>query len=230
MYSNDEDTNDMTRQTGRWTREEHQAFLAGLRLHGREWKQVAQSIKTRTSSQIRSHAQKYFAKGTKDRAEGTKSDWARSMSATFAALAERRQKLLSQSPHTNQPCTHRHNQSLQPPSDQGIGRKISPSQPEVRSFSDEEMLALSVLAGSTKNRKRRIIPSPPSNFTLRSHANSISIVNIKSEISSKHYDSYSSSYSASPVDKKKTCRGRGDGGGSMGEKASFGSEGPRDGL
>ena len=48
--------------TGRWTREEHEAFLAGLKIHGREWKKVAQRIPTRTSAQIRSHAQKYFAK------------------------------------------------------------------------------------------------------------------------------------------------------------------------
>ena len=48
--------------TGRWTREEHEAFLAGLKIYGREWKKVAQRIPTRTSAQIRSHAQKYFAK------------------------------------------------------------------------------------------------------------------------------------------------------------------------
>ena len=48
--------------TGRWTNEEHQAFLEGLRTCGREWKKVASLIPTRTSAQIRSHAQKYFAK------------------------------------------------------------------------------------------------------------------------------------------------------------------------
>ena len=47
---------------GRWTMEEHEAFLQGLRLYGREWKRVAADIKTRSSAQIRSHAQKYFAK------------------------------------------------------------------------------------------------------------------------------------------------------------------------
>ncbi|KAL7685995.1 putative SANT/Myb domain, Homeobox-like domain superfamily protein [Plasmopara halstedii] len=51
---------------GRWTDQEHQSFLAGLRLYGREWKKVAAKIKTRTSAQIRSHAQKYFAKLTRD--------------------------------------------------------------------------------------------------------------------------------------------------------------------
>ena len=51
---------------GRWTEQEHQSFLAGLRLYGREWKKVAGKIKTRTSAQIRSHAQKYFAKLARD--------------------------------------------------------------------------------------------------------------------------------------------------------------------
>ena len=51
---------------GRWTKEEHQAFLQGLKVYGREWKKVAQNIPTRSSAQIRSHAQKYFAKLAKD--------------------------------------------------------------------------------------------------------------------------------------------------------------------
>ncbi|KDO32019.1 hypothetical protein SPRG_03236 [Saprolegnia parasitica CBS 223.65] len=51
---------------GRWTDEEHESFLLGLNLYGREWKRVASKIKTRTSAQIRSHAQKYFAKLAKD--------------------------------------------------------------------------------------------------------------------------------------------------------------------
>ena len=47
--------------------QEHEAFLQGLRLYGREWKRVAADIRTRTSAQIRSHAQKYFAKLAKSR-------------------------------------------------------------------------------------------------------------------------------------------------------------------
>jgi SHAQKYF class myb-like DNA-binding protein len=49
-------------QTGRWTREEHQAFLAGLNQYGKEWKKVAAKVKTRTVVQTRTHAQKYFQK------------------------------------------------------------------------------------------------------------------------------------------------------------------------
>jgi SHAQKYF class myb-like DNA-binding protein len=48
--------------TGRWTREEHEAFLQGLRRYGKEWKKVAALVKTRTVVQTRTHAQKYFQK------------------------------------------------------------------------------------------------------------------------------------------------------------------------
>jgi SHAQKYF class myb-like DNA-binding protein len=52
--------------SGRWTQAEHEAFLEGLNIYGREWKKVALNISTRTSAQIRSHAQKYFAKLSRD--------------------------------------------------------------------------------------------------------------------------------------------------------------------
>ena len=52
--------------SGRWTDSEHQAFLKGLQLYGREWKKVASHIPTRTSAQVRSHAQKYFTKMQRD--------------------------------------------------------------------------------------------------------------------------------------------------------------------
>lgn len=40
--------------------QEHQTFVEALRLYGRDWKKVGQLIKSRTSAQIRSHAQKYY--------------------------------------------------------------------------------------------------------------------------------------------------------------------------
>ena len=46
-------------RTGRWTQKEHMAFLEGLNLYGRNWSKVAQLVKTRTSTQVRSHAQKH---------------------------------------------------------------------------------------------------------------------------------------------------------------------------
>jgi SHAQKYF class myb-like DNA-binding protein len=48
--------------TGRWTKEEHEAFLSALKLYGKEWKKVAAKVKTRTVVQTRTHAQKYFQK------------------------------------------------------------------------------------------------------------------------------------------------------------------------
>ena len=48
--------------TGRWTREEHAAFLSALKMYGKEWKKVAAKVKTRTVVQTRTHAQKYFQK------------------------------------------------------------------------------------------------------------------------------------------------------------------------
>jgi len=62
-----EETKETTTANGRWTNEEHQAFLNGLLDCGREWKKVAAFIPTRTPAQIRSHAQKYFNKLQRER-------------------------------------------------------------------------------------------------------------------------------------------------------------------
>lgn len=56
--------------TGRWTAEEHRLFLQGLEEHGKGWKKIASLIQTRTVVQIRTHAQKYFQKLAKARANG----------------------------------------------------------------------------------------------------------------------------------------------------------------
>ena len=42
--------------------EEHQKFIDGILEYGNEWKKVQQIIKTRSSTQARSHAQKFFLK------------------------------------------------------------------------------------------------------------------------------------------------------------------------
>ena len=49
-------------KVGRWTEEEHEVFLEGLKLHGKQWKTIATKIGTRTVVQVRTHAQKYFQK------------------------------------------------------------------------------------------------------------------------------------------------------------------------
>ena len=46
--------------SGRWSEEEHQKFIDGILEYGNEWKNVQKIIKTRSSTQARSHAQKFF--------------------------------------------------------------------------------------------------------------------------------------------------------------------------
>lgn len=56
--------------TGRWTKAEHARFLEGkfnylqiaLKLYGKHWKLVEKHIGTRSGTQVRSHAQKYYMK------------------------------------------------------------------------------------------------------------------------------------------------------------------------
>lgn len=89
-------------KTGRWTPAEHAAFLRGMALHGREWKKVARTIQSRSSAQIRSHAQKHFAKSSKDdeclvmQDSPTPHHLGRALAETLAALMERRRTLLHQ--------------------------------------------------------------------------------------------------------------------------------------
>jgi SHAQKYF class myb-like DNA-binding protein len=47
---------------GRWSKDEHLRFLEALKLFGKEWRKVQQHVCTRTSTQARSHAQKFFVK------------------------------------------------------------------------------------------------------------------------------------------------------------------------
>lgn len=49
-----------SKASGRWTKEEHQKFIEGLKLFGKNWKQVEEHVGTRNGAQIRSHAQKFF--------------------------------------------------------------------------------------------------------------------------------------------------------------------------
>lgn len=51
------------KKVGRWTHTEHLRFVQAIMLHGRKnyWK-VQEHVGSRTAYQIRSHAQKYFAK------------------------------------------------------------------------------------------------------------------------------------------------------------------------
>ena len=48
--------------SGRWEPKEHIMFLGGCLQYGNNWKKVEAYVKTRTSTQIRSHAQKFLKK------------------------------------------------------------------------------------------------------------------------------------------------------------------------
>ena len=45
---------------GRWTPDEHHKFIQAMYLYGNEWKRVQEYIGSRSSTQARSHAQKFF--------------------------------------------------------------------------------------------------------------------------------------------------------------------------
>lgn len=47
---------------GRWNPEEHTKFLEAINKFGNEWKEVQKYVATRSSNQVRSHAQKFFLK------------------------------------------------------------------------------------------------------------------------------------------------------------------------
>jgi SHAQKYF class myb-like DNA-binding protein len=58
-------------RTGRWSPGEHERFLAGLRVHGaKNWRAVAKLVRTRTVVQVRTHAQKFAVKMTKQSSYG----------------------------------------------------------------------------------------------------------------------------------------------------------------
>ncbi|KAA8499549.1 Protein REVEILLE 8 [Porphyridium purpureum] len=61
-----------TKTNGRqvWTAEEHERFLAALKLYGREWKKIQDYVETKTVPQIMSHAQKHFLKVQKKDVDG----------------------------------------------------------------------------------------------------------------------------------------------------------------
>ncbi|KAL0041947.1 hypothetical protein WJX79_010009 [Trebouxia sp. C0005] len=57
----------ITKQRERWTDSEHELFLEALKLYGRAWRSIQEHIGSKTTVQIRSHAQKFFTKLDKQR-------------------------------------------------------------------------------------------------------------------------------------------------------------------
>ena len=54
--------NNKNYSTGRWKSDEHQRFIDAIIKYGNNWRQVQKCVGTRSSTQTRSHAQKFFEK------------------------------------------------------------------------------------------------------------------------------------------------------------------------
>jgi SHAQKYF class myb-like DNA-binding protein len=60
---------------GRWTLEEHKKFIEALLKYGNDWKCVEKHVSSRSSTQARSHAQKFFVKIGKTQIEQLQLDF-----------------------------------------------------------------------------------------------------------------------------------------------------------
>ena len=57
------------RETGRWSKEEHLRFEEAHKEHGNNWALIAKAVRTRNSTQVRSHAQKFLLKKQRENKE-----------------------------------------------------------------------------------------------------------------------------------------------------------------
>ena len=60
-----------TKSRESWKDDEHDRFLEGVRLYGRDWKKITDHVGSKSTSQVRSHAQKHFLKAVKNNAGDT---------------------------------------------------------------------------------------------------------------------------------------------------------------
>lgn len=85
------------KDNGHWTDEEHEFFLECWAKYGKSWKKISEVMKTRTNEQVRTHAQKYFAKLKQLRTCGYEGNYAmdgtRHLTKTFLKKAQRQGRI-----------------------------------------------------------------------------------------------------------------------------------------
>ena len=81
---------------GRWTDEEHRLFLEGMERFKKDWRSIERHIGTRTCSQIRSHAQKYFMRLDKQQSHDGSSIVLESQQASACAAPVQRSATMGQ--------------------------------------------------------------------------------------------------------------------------------------
>ena len=69
--SDDDPQQEKDKNFGKWTDDEHERFLRGLELYGRKWSKIANFVQSRSSVQVRTHAQGYLLGYPKPRKEGS---------------------------------------------------------------------------------------------------------------------------------------------------------------
>ena len=148
---------------GRWTQKEHEDFLVGLELYGREWKKVASHISTRTSAQIRSHAQKYFAKINKDLGSNRKGSEAYGFSDGDEPLSSSRERksgipLYSRGAGGHDEKSRAEIRHVEPlPSADAMIASLSPkTRKKVSKLGADEVCAVHVLASYAAREVKRI--------------------------------------------------------------------------
>lgn len=99
---------------GRWTADEHERFLEGFRIHGHKWKRVQQVVRTRSVTQVRTHAQKYLLKVAKLKAEKKQGKTAE-MTTLAAAEDSPTRSAKSADGNSTAPSTPEHNNSVDSP-------------------------------------------------------------------------------------------------------------------
>jgi SHAQKYF class myb-like DNA-binding protein len=125
-------TTTSTKATGRWTKEEHQKFIEGLRKYGRNWKLVEEFIGTRDSAQIRSHAQKFFNR----------------LEREFHAKGDKKAKVQLESPPTEEVEQAKPQKSVRKYSDTSVSTYFSDTVSEEQNLSSipEEPITKAVYA------------------------------------------------------------------------------------